>query len=58
MKEKYKIINNKLRKHTTQLQTNNKKENTFYKRTENLTNLTFTEAEMELLKKGLKYNLD
>jgi hypothetical protein len=31
--------------------------NTFYKRTGDLTNVTFTEAEMRLLDKGLKYNL-
>jgi hypothetical protein len=29
----------------------------FFKRTENLTNSTFMEAEMQLLCKGLKYNL-
>jgi hypothetical protein len=39
------------------MQTNNQKENIFYKCTKNLTNVTFTEAEMQLLNKGLKYNL-
>jgi hypothetical protein len=44
---------------------NNKKEDTsntkakqeFFKRVENLTNTTFMKEEMELLNKGLKYNL-
>jgi hypothetical protein len=37
MKKKYKVTNNKIRKHTTCMQTNNQKENTFYKCTENHT---------------------
>jgi hypothetical protein len=44
MKEKYKVINNERRKH-------------FYKRIENVTNVTFTDLEMRLLNQGLKYNL-
>jgi hypothetical protein len=35
----------------------NQKENAFYKRTENLTNIMFMEAEKKLLEKGLKYDL-
>jgi hypothetical protein len=50
-------INNKIRKHKTHMQTNNQKGNIFYKHTENLTNVTFMDAEMQLLNKGLKYNL-
>jgi hypothetical protein len=34
-----------------------KEENIFYKRSENLTNVTFTKAEMRLLNQGLKYKL-
>jgi hypothetical protein len=56
MQEKYKIIHNKIRKFTTNIQYNQTK-NTFYKRTDNITNATFTEAEIKLLGKGLKYNL-
>jgi hypothetical protein len=56
MENKYKIIHNKIKKLTNKTQ-NNKTKNAFHKHTENLTNVTFTEAEMQLLNKGLKYNL-
>jgi hypothetical protein len=63
MSTKYKCINNKIKKLSEQktktyTQTTIKGSNhTFYKRTENLTNVSFTDAEMQLLNKGLKYNL-
>jgi hypothetical protein len=53
MNVKYKGINNKIKKlkqictQTTGKQTNH----TFYKRTENITDIVFTDAEMQLLKK-------
>jgi hypothetical protein len=56
MKNKYKTIYNKIEKSTNKTQ-NNKTKNAFHKRTENLTNVTFTDAEMQLLNKGLKYTL-
>jgi hypothetical protein len=46
---KYSVISNKIRKlnkHITHVQTNNQRENIFYKRAENLSNVNFTEAEM------------
>jgi hypothetical protein len=58
MKHKYIKITKKLHKlkneeeKDTQHITNN-----FYKRIENLTNITFTHQEIQLLSKGLKYNL-
>jgi hypothetical protein len=56
MEIKYKTIHNKIRK-LTNISQNNKPPNTFHKRTENLTNVTLTEAAMQLLNKGFKYNL-
>jgi hypothetical protein len=61
MNKKYNTLNNKLSKlrefkdrtHTT----NNQNKHTFYKRIENLSNVTFTDNKMQLLNKGLKYNL-
>jgi hypothetical protein len=54
------LINNKINKLKEQkalTQTTNKRPNhTSYKRTENLTNIVFTDREMQLLNKGLKYN--
>jgi hypothetical protein len=48
----------KLKEHKTQTQTTDKWINhIFYKRTENLTNVLFTDIEMQLLNKGLKYKL-
>jgi hypothetical protein len=62
MKKKYNTLNKKLNK-LSESQRNNNKHNcnqnnhTFFKRTENLTNVTFSEDEMKFLNKGLKYNL-
>jgi hypothetical protein len=56
MENKYKIIHNKIKKLTNTTQSNITK-NAFHKCIVNLTNVTFTEAEMQLLNKGLKYNL-
>jgi hypothetical protein len=57
----YKDINNKIRKVEEQkiyMQTTGKRTNhTFYKRTENRTDVVLTDTEMQLLNKGLKYNL-
>jgi riboflavin synthase len=55
MQRKYQTINNKIKKLTTKTQSNQKSK-TFYKCTENLI-VTFTEAEVKLLGKALKYNL-
>jgi hypothetical protein len=65
MKKKYQVINAKIEKLKTQYNPQKTKEHhnnvqekhTFFKRTENLTNITFTEDKMQLLNKGLKYNL-
>jgi hypothetical protein len=56
MEKKYKSIHNKIKKIANKTQLN-KTKNAFHKHMENLTNVTFTEAEMQLLDKGLKYNL-
>jgi hypothetical protein len=43
---------------TTHTQTSKKQEkNTFNQRNETLSNIPFTDAEVQLLNKGLKYNL-
>jgi hypothetical protein len=65
MKKKYQVINAKIEKLKTQYNppktkehhNNTQEKHTFFKRIENLTNITFTEDEMQLLNKGLKYNL-
>jgi hypothetical protein len=62
MSKKYSTLNKKLKK-LKETQTNNQEYNhnhtthTFFKRTENLTDVTFKDEEMQLLNKGLKYNL-
>lgn len=60
MNRKYNTKNNKIKNwekkdgvHTK----NSHNKHTFYKRTENLTDITFTDNEMQLINKGLKYNL-
>jgi hypothetical protein len=64
MKIKCDIINNKIRK----LKENNRNNQNhqynsnatqliFFKRVENITDISFTNKELELLNKGLKYNL-
>jgi hypothetical protein len=62
MNLKYKTLNNKIKKLKEQQWTNvqhtDKQNNhTFHKRTENLTDIIFTDTEIQLLDKGLKYNL-
>jgi hypothetical protein len=64
MSIKYKIIINKIEKLQEQQQkpntanpNNGKQAHTFAERTANLTNIEFTNEEMQLLNKGLKYNL-
>jgi hypothetical protein len=65
MKRKYQTINTKIEKLKKQSNDQRKKghpnntqgKHVFLKRTENLTNITFTDDEMQLLNKGLKYNL-
>jgi hypothetical protein len=59
---KYRNINNKIKKLKEQQKTctqNTDKQttHTFYKHTKNLTIIIFTDTEMQLLNKGLKYNL-
>jgi hypothetical protein len=56
MQRKYKTIHNKIKKLTNKTQVNQTK-HACYKCIENLANVTFTEAETQLLDKGLKYNL-
>jgi hypothetical protein len=58
MKLKYNNINKKLNKLKDE-QTNNtqQQEYTFHQCIDNLSNIIFTEEEMTLLNKGLKYNL-
>jgi hypothetical protein len=62
MNKKYSTLNKKLKK-LRETQTNDQEHNhnhtthTFFKRTENLTDVTFKDEEMQLLNKGLKYNL-
>jgi hypothetical protein len=61
MSIKYRDINNEIRKVKEQkicMQTTDKRTNhTFYKRTENQTNVVITDIEMQLINKGLKCNL-
>jgi hypothetical protein len=58
MKHKYKNINAKLRKlKNEQLNNADTITNKFYKRVENVSNITFTDEEIQLRSKGLKYNL-
>jgi hypothetical protein len=63
MKTKYDIIHvfNKIKELKEGKESNNTSNNTtkhtFFKRTENLTDVVFTENELQLLDKGLKYNL-
>jgi 23S rRNA-/tRNA-specific pseudouridylate synthase len=58
---KCRVINNKikkLREHGTHTQIiNNQTKHTFYKSTENLTDVIFTDREMQILNKELKYNV-
>jgi hypothetical protein len=61
MNKKYNTLNNKIRKlrehkdHT--YTTTNQNKHAFYQRTDNLTDVAFTDSEIQLLNKGLKYNL-
>jgi hypothetical protein len=65
MSTKYRTINNKITKlieyqkpqNTNINNTRNKYVHTFAKRSAILTNIAFTNEEMQLLDKGLKYNL-
>jgi hypothetical protein len=57
MQRKYKTIHNKIKKKLTNKTQVNQTKHAFYKRIEKLTNVTFTDAEIQLLDKGLKYNL-
>jgi hypothetical protein len=62
MNIKYRNINNKIKKlkeqqKTCTQNTDKQTSHTFYNRMENLTNIIFTDTEMRLLNKGLKYNL-
>jgi hypothetical protein len=58
MKHKYSNINTKINKlRNKQKKENTHKANNFYKHIENLSNITFTDDETQLLSKGLKYNL-
>jgi ABC-type multidrug transport system fused ATPase/permease subunit len=58
MKHKYHSINKKIQNLTKEQRKDTQPiNNTFYKRVENLTNITFTNDETQLLSKELKYNL-
>jgi hypothetical protein len=58
MKHKYKNINDKLNKLRKEQDSNTHKgKHTFHNRVENMSNVTFTGDEIQLLNKGLKYNL-
>jgi len=57
MEKKYKSLDTKINK-LVQTQTNNPNTNIqFYPRVINKTNISFTDDELTLLNKGLKYNL-
>jgi hypothetical protein len=57
IKQKYNI-NSKINKlKNEQFKNTHKTTHAFYKRVENLSNVTFTKDETQLLNKGLKYNL-
>ena len=53
----YKNLNTKLAKLTHHSTTTTDSKHTFFQRITNLTNITFTQEEISLLNKGLKYNL-
>jgi hypothetical protein len=61
MTTKYSILNNKIKKlkhnRVNNSINNNTSQHTFSKRTINMTDITFTDDELHLLDKGLKYNL-
>jgi hypothetical protein len=58
MKHKHNIINKKVQSlRNEQRKDTQPTMNTFHKRVENLTNITFTNDETQLLSKGLKYNV-
>jgi hypothetical protein len=57
MKSKYKSLDNKLHKLTQSQITKPQEQHTFYPRVINNTNIPFSNCEMNLLQKGLKYNL-
>jgi hypothetical protein len=59
MNEKYRTLNDKLHhlKHNNRASTQQQHHHTFYPRVRNLTTITFTNDELTLLNKGLKYNL-
>jgi predicted transport protein len=61
MKTKYDTLNNKIKKlkqnNETNTRNNNTTQHTFFKRTINMTDIEFTNDELHLLEKGLKYNL-
>jgi hypothetical protein len=60
MRTKYTKLNNKIHKlehNNTSNKARQEHNDTFQERTINLTNTTFTDEELQLLNKGLKYNL-
>jgi uncharacterized membrane-anchored protein YitT (DUF2179 family) len=61
MKTKYDTLNNKIKKLKQNRVNNsinkNTTQHTFSKRTNYMTDITFTDDELHLLDKGLKYNL-
>jgi hypothetical protein len=59
MNGKYRMLNDKLHHLMLNNRTNTQQQqhHTFYQRVSNLTNITFTNDELTLLNKGLKYNL-
>jgi hypothetical protein len=60
MKTKYNTINNKikiLQQDKNNIHTNNREiEHSFFKQAENLTDVTITKKELQLLNTGLEYN--
>jgi uncharacterized FlaG/YvyC family protein len=59
MRMKYDTTNNKIKKLNNQNRhnSNNANQHIFFKRVENMTDISFTNKELDHLNKGLKYNL-
>jgi hypothetical protein len=57
MRSKYKSLDNKLHKLTQAQKARPQEQHTFYPRVINNTNIPFSNSEMSLLQKDLKYNI-